>query len=618
MAIPPDHRNQPDQAVRPTPPDLPGPPDRAPVPAPTDAAAPTAPTDAAGAGAAERSDDGTGTPDDHGTEPDDPGETASGGWSETDDDRTAETLAWLRAKRRAHRRQQGRDLAVLLYSVLLAVVGYGSGLAVHFLRGLGEGADYGGFGAGLTRGLPALFTALGLLLSLVAARDALWRGPVVLPGPAVGWLLAQPVRRAAVLRPWFRLSAGLSLVPGVLGGLAGAVALRVTGQASIGHALPAVLPAALCLPLLATAVGMAVERRPDLSRTVRRWTAPAVLLLAALGAQTALAGSGHRVRPLEWVELWSGPWGWAAQPVVRACGGSAPGWPAAVALLLAGTAAAVLLAHREAAAVPTARLRARAATATTVASVAWSLELRAAKLALLDAAGGDATRMVRLPPPRGRAARHLAVVWRDALTLLRAPGRVGRAALWTAAAASAAGLGADLGGERRPVGLVVGLLCGYLAVGALAESARVETDDLRRSAWSPYRLRGLMLRHGIVPAAVGAALGLLAGIPFAVEGSPAALLYLPLCAFPFTAAALYGACRGPARTQLMFLGGGSPIGSPGPLIYLAWYAAGPLVAVTVLALTLSRATPAGAVAVCVLLTAALGYAAARSADRLVR
>ncbi|MEW1861539.1 hypothetical protein AB0399_14360 [Streptomyces sp. NPDC088194] len=549
---------------------------------------------------------------------DDPDTYASGGWSEADDDRTTETLAWLRTKRKAHRRRQGRDLAVLLYSVLLAVVGYGSGLAVHFLRGLDEGTDYGGFGAGLTRGLPALFTALSLLLFLVSARDALWRGPVVLPGPAVGWLLAQPVRRAAVLRPWFRLSAGLALIPGVLGGVAGAVALRVTGQASIGEALPAALPAAVCLPLLAVAFGMAVERRPDRARTVRRWTAPAVLLLAALGAQTGLAGSGHRVRPLEWVELWSGPWGWAAQPVVRACGGSVPGWPAALALLLAATAAAVVLAHREAAAVPTGQLRARAATATTVASVAWSLELRAAKLALLEAGGGDATRMVRLPPPRGRWARHLAVVWRDALTLLRAPGRVGRAVLWTAAAATAAGLGADLGGERRPVGLVVGLVCGYLAVGALAESARVETDDLRRAAWSPYRLRGLMLQHGIVPAVVGAVLGLLAAVPFALHGAPIALLYLPLCAFPFTAAALYGACRGPARTQLMFLGGGSPIGSPGPLIYLAWYAAGPLVAVTVLALTLSHGAPATVLTVTVLLTAAIAYAASAAANKLLR
>lgn len=554
-----------------------------------------------------------------------PDDEAEAGWSEQEDDRTAETLQWLRAKRKAHRRRQGRDLAVLLYSVVLGAIAYGSGVAAHFLRGLDEGADYGGFGAGLERGLPALFAALSLALGLLAARDALWRGPVVLPGPAVGWLLAQPVRRAAVLRPWFRLSAGLALAPGLLGGVAAAIMLRVTGQAAIGSALLAVLPAALCLPLLAVALGLAVERRPAWARVVRRWTAPAVLLLGALAAQTGLAGSGHRVRALEWVELWSGPWGWAAQPVVRACGGHVPGWQAAVALLVAGTAAAVAQAHRDAARVPTAQLRARAATATTVASVMWSMELRAAKLALMEAGGGVTARGLRLRPPRGRAGRHLVVVWRDALTMLRAPGRLGKAALWAACATAAAGFGADLGGERRPVGLVIGLLCGYLAVGVLAESARVETDDLRRAAWSPYRFRTLMLQHGIVPALLGAVLGLLGAVPFAVHGTMWPLLLMPLCAFPFTAAALYGACRGPARTQLMFLGGGSPIGGPGPLIFLAWYAAGPLIAVTVLSLVLDPVVAGGsgsaalrAVWVTLLLAAGLLALVTSSADKLLR
>jgi hypothetical protein len=549
---------------------------------------------------------------------------ADPGWVEADDDRTAETLAWLRRKRRAHRRQQGRDLAVLLYTLLLAAVAYGSGVAVHFLRGLNEGAHYGGSGEALVRALPALFALLGGVLALVAARDALWRGPVVVPGPAVGWLLAQPVRRGAVLRPWFRLSAWLALAPGVAGGVAGAVALRVTGSAPIGEALAAALPGALCLPLLAVALGMAVECRPGWARAVRRASAPVVLLLLALGGQTWAAAAGTRLRPLEWVELWSGPWGWAAQPVVRACGGPAPGWPAAVALLVAATGAAVVLAHRDAAAVPTGQLRARAATATTVASVAWSLELRAAKLALMEAGGGEATRLVRLRPPRGRAGRALAVVWRDALALLRAPGRLGRAALWAAGAAAATGLGVDLGGERRPVGLVAGLLCGYLAVGALAESARVETDDLRRAAWSPYRLRSLMLRHGVVPLAGGVLLAACAAVPFALHGAPWALLLMPLCVPPFTAAALYGACRGPAKTQLMFLGGGSPVGSPGPLIYLAWYAAGPLVAITVLALVLAPALmrPDGphvlrAAWIALLLTVALTLFVRRAADRLL-
>lgn len=547
-------------------------------------------------------------------------------WTEEDDDRTAETLAWLRRKRRAHRRRQGRDLAVLLYCVLLAGIGYGSGLVVHFLRELENGADYRHFGADLQLSLPALFTTLTAVLAVLAARDALWRGPVVLPGPAVGWLLTQPVRRGAVLRPWFRLSAGLSLLPGVLLGVAGAVVLRVTGLAPIGAALLAALPAALCLPLLAVCLGMAVERRPGLTRAVRRYTAPAVLVLGALVAQTVLAANGHRARVLEWIELWSGPWGWSAQPWVRATGGSVPGWPAAVALLVAATAAALVQAYRDAALVPTAQLRGRAATATTVSSVMWSMELRAAKLAMLEAGGGQPTRKIRLAPPSGRLGRYLVVVWRDLLTLLRTPGRLGRAAVWAAAAAAIAGLGVDLGGERRVVGLVAGLLCGYFAVGVLAEPARLETDDVRRAAWSPFRFRTLMLHHGVVPAVLGAVLGLLAAVPFAVAGSPWPLLLMPLCALPFTGAALFGACRGPARTQLLFLGGGSPVGGPGPFIFLAWYAAGPLIAVGGLTLALNGPLAHGmtgtaaaqAALVAALLTASLLLMTTWSADKLVR
>lgn len=560
-----------------------------------------------------------------GTDTEDAEDAEDAVWSEEDDDRTAETLAWLRGKRRSHRRQQGRDLAVLLYCLVLGGLAYGSGLAVHFLRGLEKGADYGGFGADLQRGLPALFTALTLALAVLAARDALWRGPVVLPGPTVGWLLAQPVRRAAVLRPWFRLSAWLALVPAVAVGLAAAVVLRVTGLAPIGAALFAVLPAALCLPLLAVALGMAVERRPRYARTVRRWTAPAVLALGGLIAQTVLAGGGHRARALEWVELWSGPWGWAAQPVVRATGGRVPGWPAAVALLVAATAAAVFQAHRDAARVPTSQLRARAATATTVSSVMWSMELRAAKLAMAEAGGGEPVRALRLPPPRGRYGRYLVVVWRDLLTLLRTPGRLGRAVVWAACAATVAGAGADLGGERRGVGLVVGLLLGYFAVGTLAEPARLETDDVRRAAWSPFRFSTLMLQHGVVPAVLGAALGLVAAVPYAVAGTGPgarwALLVMPVCALPFTAASLFGACRGPARTQLMFMGGSSPMGGPGPLLFVAWYAAGPLVAVTglglVLAPGLNAETAARVTLMALALTGALLVLTSRSATKLI-
>ncbi|ARZ70276.1 hypothetical protein SMD11_4682 [Streptomyces albireticuli] len=543
-------------------------------------------------------------------------------WTVEDDDRTPETLRWLRGKRRAHRRQKGRDLAVVVYTLLLAVVGYGSGYAFHFLRRVELGADYSGVGADLQRALPALFTLITAALAVLAARDALWRGPVVVPAPSVGWLLAQPVRRERVLRPWFRLSAGLAVVPGLLVAAGGAVALRVTGLAPLGSALLALLPAALCLPLLAVAVGTAVERRAALAARVRRCTPLAVLVLMLLAAQTALAVRGHRSVLLERVELWSGPWGWAAQPVVAAAGGAAPGrWPALAALVLL-TAGGLVLGHRDAGRVPTAQLRRRAATAQTVSSVMWTVELRAARLALLDATGSGRVHRVRLPAPR---STYLVVVWRDALALLRAPGRLAKALMWTVCATAAAALGAEPAGGRRDLCTVVALLLGYVAVGALAEPARLETDDVRRAAWSPFRLRTLMLQHAVVPALTGALLALVAAVPFAVAGAPWALLLWPVCAVPSAAAAVFAACRGPARTSLMFTGVSTPVGDPGVLIFLAWYAAGPLVTVGGLALALGAvphrpdaAGTGGVAAVAALLTAGLLFFAARSADRLVR
>ncbi|MFF7729950.1 hypothetical protein [Streptomyces sp. NPDC008001] len=545
-------------------------------------------------------------------------------WSEEEDDRTAETLRWLREKRKAHRRQKGRDIAVVVYTIVLLGAGYGGGYAFYFLRRVRLGADYGAVGAHVRDTLPALFAFLTAALALLAARDALWRGPVVVPAPSVGWLLAQPVRRAAVLRPWFWVSAAASTAGALAVAGAAAVVLRVLGLAPLGGALLALLPAAVCLPLLAVATGMAVEHRAGLARLVRRFSAPAVVVLMLLAGQVAAAAYGHRSAVLEQVELWSGPWGWAAQPVVAATtGGHAPGWPAAVVLLVLLTAAGLVRGHRDAALVPTAQLRQRAATAQTVSSVMYSAELRAAKLALTDAAGTGHTARVRLPRPR---SKYLVVVWRDLLSLLRAPARPGKALMWTACAAAVAALAVRSGGGARAVGLAAALLLGYVAVGALAEPARLETDDVRRAAWSPFRFRTLMLQHAVVPTVLGALLALLAAVPFAVAGAPWALLLMPLCALPFGAAAVFAAARGPARTNLLFTGISTPVGDPGIFLFLGWYAMGPLVAVGGLAIALHRVLErpldAGAVAgtagVAVVLAAGLLFFATRLADRLVR
>ncbi|MBH5338154.1 hypothetical protein IHE55_26575 [Streptomyces pactum] len=570
-------------------------------------------------------EDGTGEPavSPDGDEAGDRADERPEEWHPEEDDRTAETLRWLVRKRRAERRRRSRDLVVLAYTVVLAAIGYGGGYTALLLRKLSLGADHGDLGEDIRQALPPAFTLLAAVLALIAARDALWRGPVVVPGPAVGWLLTQPVRREAVLRPRLRRSAALAVFGGLLTAAAGAVVLHVTDLAPFGRGLLALLPAAVCLPLLATFLAVAVERRPGLADRVRRLTPGAVAVILLLALRTGLAATGRPTGVPTGADLWSGPWGWAAQPVLRAAGGHAPGWPVAVAALLLLTLAAWVPARRDADRIGNAQLRRRAATVSAVHNGVATMELRAARLAMAAASAGPGRHRWRPRPPRDR---RLAVVWRDAVALLRSPGRLGTALTGTMCAAAVAGVAVRTDGELRAPLLVAALFSGYAAVAALAEPARLETDDVRRSAWSPLRLRALMLRHTVLPAASGTLLAALAAVPYALAGAPWTLLVMPLCAPPLAAAAVVAACRGPVRTDLLMLGVVTPAGSPGPFLVAFWYAAGPLVAVGGLALTLHGVPAAGpgapsvvpvALASVVLTVALLAYAA-RSADRLVR
>lgn len=554
------------------------------------------------------------------------GEEPLAGWSD-EDDRTTETLRWLRARRQGHRRQKSRDIGLLVYGVLVALVGYGSGYVFHFVRQLRLGADYSDVGDALLRGLPAGCVALTLALALLAARDALWRGPLMPPGPYASWVLTQPVRRAQVLRPWFWLTAGLVVLPALLGGVVAALTLRITGLASFGAAVAGCLPAVLCLPLLAVAFGMTVEARPRLTAWVRRCTPPAALLIGLLVAQFVGALVDTRFPVLERVELWSGPWGWAAQPALAVAGGSVPGWPAAVLLLVALTAGGMVAAHRDVVRVSNSRLRARGATTAAVGSVLWTVELRAAKLAISEASGATATRRrVRPPKPPTRGGRQLVVVWRDVAALLRMPALVPTSLLWACGAVGVLWLGDALGGDARTGGLICALIAGYRAVGTLAEPARMETDDLRRSSWSPFRFSSLMLRHAALPILLGTLLGLLAAVPFALAGAGWTLLVMPLCAVPFAAAAVFGACRGAARTTLLVTGMNTPFGDPGPVLFLAWYLVAPVASIVGLTLVLHPAMAGGltadalprVVVTCAVLTGGLLFLAGRCAGRLRR
>ncbi|EPD93420.1 hypothetical protein HMPREF1486_03937 [Streptomyces sp. HPH0547] len=570
---------------------------------------------------ADAAGDGTG-PDGPSTDEEDDDGAAWG----PEDDRTEETLRLLRDKRRAHRGQRRRDLAVSGYVALLFAVGYGSTLGYRFVRDLEHLAAQDGVTEALRRALPAVLLLLACGLALLAARDALWRGPVLVSRPDLSWLLSQPLRRERMLRPVFRWTLGLLTAAGALCAVGGAVLLRLTGLAGLGEALALCAPAGVCLPPLAAALALQVERSGRAADRVRALTPYVLLAVALLAGQAAWAAAGHRSTVLETAELWSGPWGWAALPVVHAVTGQAPGWPVAVALLAVAASAAVLHADKAAGTVPTRRLRARAATVATVTSVLWSAELRAARLAVTEAlAGGTTGARRRLRVPR---SRRLAVVWRDALALLRAPERLVAAALWLGAGAGTAALAVALDGGTRLIVLAAALALGWLGVARLAETARLETDDLRRSSWSPFRLPTLLLMHVLVPVAAGVLLALAAAVPFALQGGGRALLLMPLCVPPFAAAAVLAAARGPVRTELLSLGLVTPAGDASVFVFLGWYAApfvsavGPLTAALGLGGVLDAGAPVSSlvrpVVVAAGVTAVLLFAVVRRAKALVR
>lgn len=274
--------------------------------------------------------------------------------------------------------------------------------------------------------------------------------------------------------------------------------------------------------------------------------------------------------------LWSGPWGWAAQPLVAAAGHRTPGWIPGTVLSAAFTLAALLTARRATPDIPAEALRDRATVASRVAASVYSLDLRQARSAARGTRGRRARPLLRLPVPR---SRWLIVPWRDATGLLRAPGRLLWAALWSTAALA---LGTAVP-HARPDWQVplcaAALVVEYLAAAQLTEPARIDSDDTRRSANLPYAFRALALWHACVPCVLllgwlGAG-GAVAGLTGRWTPGTAVLL----AAVPaVVGAALVSSCRGAVPGHLL-IGTDTPMGNTAVLQTGLWYARGPLAAI---------------------------------------
>ncbi|GJF32114.1 hypothetical protein KNE206_48140 [Kitasatospora sp. NE20-6] len=510
-----------------------------------------------------------------------------------DDDWTDEALALLHALRTPHRRNRAKQIGFAAYCAVLILVIWGGVPSLGLFLQASMGADYTGHGPALLAAMPSGIAAVGLATLLLAVRDGLWRGPVVPPRATTDWLLAHPVRPRPVLRPWFWLSCGLALVPGLLMAVGAMVTLGLTVRARLPAALGWCLVGGVCLPLLGVSAALLVQRSDRAARWVRRLTPYASVLILALAAQSALAAAGHPVHGLEQVELWSGPWGWAGIAALAPTPAAVPGAWAAAALLLVPTAVCLVLADRAAATVSLTLLRERARTAAGVLAALRTVELRAARLAVNSASGGNRQFRVRLPAPR-RA--WLVVYWRDALALLRSPARLGRSALLTVPALLCAVPAHGTRGVLSWAVTAVALLFGYLAVAQLLEPARIETDDVRRASWSPYPFAGLMLRHAVVPTVLGVLLGTAGAAVAVLAGAGPDAWLAPLVVPALVGAGLVNACRGAARRDLLFRPAQAAGGGTGIIAFAGWYAAGPAVALPLLALPLSECLRTGAAA----------------------
>jgi hypothetical protein len=501
---------------------------------------------------------------------------------------------------------------------------------------------------------PGLLAAAALLLLLILARDALWRGPVTVPQAAADWLLGTPVDRRRLLRPRFRLSAAAAIVAGAAAGIVPAAALVALGLGGrdagsvLRLAVAAMLPAAL---LFAAGTGLAglIERHRATWRWVHRGTPAALAAAAALAGCAAWAAFGNAPSAVTTAVLWSGPWGWAAQPLVaetgravagraltgtagpagsaargaaaagRAAGQAAAGWPLATVLLAVAAVALLAVAYQAAGGVPAAALRARARTLGAMSAAALTMNTRGVAMAYSGAAAGPRRARLRLPPPRWR---ELVLPWRDLLAVARAPARL-------AGAVGLAVLGVGLlaaASHGRQVSLVpvaCGLTVGYLAAAWLCEGARLDADDPRRSAQLPFRFESLAWRHAAVP---GLILLVAGGVPVlaacVATGGLRPLALLAVTVPVLVAGALVNVFRADFSPGLL-AGSDTPLGNTAAINLVVWYAWGPVLAVVPMTVLLSSAirspgtgSLARALVIGAALAAGLGGYAARRARRL--
>ena len=485
-------------------------------------------------------------------------------------------LRFLSARRGEKRTRE--DLFDRLYWLYCAALL--SGFAALFLNGLLQAAS-GGVEPGRLLALGERLGPPALLLAFSSGlRWATWQGPVVFSEADVAYLVSSPVPRDRLVRG--RLAWGLA-AGGALGVGAGLALFAVFASLLDAAAAPLLAACALslgALGLLVSALGWQAERSAALSRAVlaaARAVPPAALALALVPS----FAPGGLVGAASGAELLSGPWGWALVPVLAACGRPTPPWPLAASLLAAATALAVAWAWATAGRVPAEELARRAGLRRALRASVYTTDFRGAALV-----GREASRRFAGLPRKARLARprfaSMAVPWRDAIWVLRNGGRAG----W-ALAFCGGGMLAALAYPRNVVVIFAAVLLGYLGASRLVETMRMESDKPGASMVLPYRHGDLVLLHGLLPAAlVAAVLAMSCAAGFVAGFLPAAALaaVLVLCV---PAAAVLVCCAAVAAQRsrtvpVEVMQAAVAMGDLGGVAYLQWYAQGPTLALCAL------------------------------------
>ncbi|HEX3906930.1 MAG TPA: hypothetical protein VHW92_03270 [Mycobacteriales bacterium] len=488
-----------------------------------------------------------------------------------------EVWSFLTATHRRRRRARGSRLAYVVYVVILAAVVYGGPLILRAVRSVQRTPRHTVTTTHLLLAMPDSLSALTLLVVVALARQAIWRGPVVLDAPDADWLLPLPLSRTTLLRPKFGASLISGAVLALLAGVVGSLVLRSYALGAEGGLLLASVVAAVLICVTGLSAAALVERSQRLSRLTLTWSPLLIgIAVAAFGLGVATA-AGVGLGDVGTVVTWSGPWGWSTQLVMHAAGDGASHWPVGAALLAVTCAASLLVARAAVPQIAGRSLRQRAATAGAVGAAVFLGEFRDARLAIRDVGRGPARRRsLRLP-----VHRSLAVVWRDLSALRRSLG----AAAWTLPFLGVLALALHVAVDQRqgrhtiiPIGFA--LIGGYIAALQLVEPARLDADDPRRTRWSPYPAAALAQRHAVVPTVLLAVVGLVAalvgspwlGLHHAVLAAAAACVLSPV----LVATALVSGYRGRVPLQLMFSGPDIGFGPTGPVLVAAWYLYGPI------------------------------------------